>query len=173
MLLPSLFLSLSLFSILLTWSQTTFWISSISWLLSSSPFLSLLEHFTSFSFQALPPPQSSPLLPSVSFSLFSYSRPPFPSQLIKFHRVGRGSEGGSTHGWSFIAILAELFSAGATTSTCVKKEKSREKNTLDKTLICLSLDKYQGLQNGNSSQHTNTAKPYLQWLICQQQWQGG
>lgn len=82
---------LSLFLGLVDLISHCFWISSISCLHSSPPFLFLKIHIS-----LILPLLSHPPF-SLSLSLVLFWSATFPLQLIKFHRVGRGSEGGSTH----------------------------------------------------------------------------
>lgn len=81
---------LSLFLGLVDLISHCFWISSISCLHSSPPFLFFKKSHFSHSTPTLPPSL-------FSLSLVLFWSATFPLQLIKFHRVGRGSEGGSTH----------------------------------------------------------------------------
>lgn len=85
---PSLF-SL-FFSVLLTWSHTAF---------GSHLFPAYTPPLPSFFFKNSHFSHSTPTLPPslFSLSLVLFWSATFPLQLIKFHRVGRGSEGGSTH----------------------------------------------------------------------------
>lgn len=86
---PSLF-SL-FFSVLLTWSHTAF--GSHLFPAYTPP---LPSFFLKIHISLILPLLSHPPF-SLSLSLVLFWSATFPLQLIKFHRVGRGSEGGSTH----------------------------------------------------------------------------